>query len=193
MTPLLWALLLLLITVAIIFVEMFVPSGGLLGILSGVTAVSAVLIVFIYEGVGRGLLFLLFSAIILPVVVAAAIKHWPNTPIGRRILNLPPGEEDAITGSPDYEPLQQLVGQTGLARSKMIPSGSISLSGENYDAVSQSGAIEAGQPVRVVAVDGTRILVRAIDPNQAAESQSASGKADPSQQIVEDPFDEPLI
>ena len=189
MTPLLWALLLLIVTLGIIFLEMLLPSGGILAAIAGLCAVAAVGIVFYYEGAGKGLLFLGLSIVVLPLAVAGALKYWPYTPIGRRIMNIRPGE-NAEVGSPDYEHLQDLTGQTGLAVSKMVPSGTISLAGANYDAVSQAGVIDEGQPVRVVAVDGTRIMVRKIDGDV---DDPASANADPGSKIVEDPFAEPLI
>lgn len=189
MTPLLWALLLLIATLGIIFLEMFLPSGGILASLAGICAVVAVGIVFYYEGVGKGLLFLAMSIVVLPLAVAGALKYWPYTPIGRRIMNIRPGE-NAEVGSPDYNHLQDLIGQTGLAVSKMVPSGTISLAGESYDAVSQAGVIDEGQPVRVVTVDGTRIMVRKIDGDL---KEPESSNEDPGNKIVEDPFSEPLI
>ena len=189
MTPLLWALLLIIATISIIFLEMFVPSGGILGALAGVCAVVAVAIVFYYEGVTQGLLFLVLSAVVIPICVAGALKYWPYTPIGRRILNLTPGETEAV-GSPDYQHLQDLIGRTGIAKSKMVPSGSISLSGESFDAVSQSGVIEEGEPIRVVTVDGTRIMVRKIDQDATLPERESPN---PAEKIVDDPFSEPLI
>lgn len=189
MTPLLWALLLLIVTLSIIFLEMFLPSGGVLAAVAGICAISAVGIVFYYEGVGKGLLFLSLSIVVLPLAVAGALKYWPHTPIGRRIMNIRPGDNPDV-GSPDYDHLQDLIGRTGLAVSKMVPSGTISLDGKRFDAVSQAGVIDEGQPVRVVTVDGTRIMVRKID-GVAEETGTAS--EDPGDRIVEDPFSEPLI
>ena len=189
MTPLLWALLLIIATVSIIFLELFVPSGGILGAIAGVCAVAAVAIVFYYEGVTRGLLFLAMSAVVIPLCVAGALKYWPYTPVGRRILNILPGETAAV-GSPDYQHLQDLIGQVGMAKSKMVPSGSVSLSGQTYDAVSQSGVINEGEPVQVVSVDGTRILVRKME---AGSANLANPSTDPADKMVDDPFSEPLI
>ena len=121
---------------------------------------GAVVIVFWYEGPAWGLAFLLATACVMPAAVFAALRLWPYTPIGRRILNLPPGEAEAIAGGPDYREKQVLVGQQGLAKSKMLPSGSVLIGGQHYDAVSESGPIAAGEPVEVVRVDGNRMLVR---------------------------------
>ncbi len=183
MTPvLLWAILLLALAIGIIFLEMFIPSGGLLGFVSAAIAVSAVALVFWQEGLVRGVIFLVFASFILPLAVAAAIKVWPHTAIGRKVLNLPPGEEAAIAAAPNYSALQQLLGQRGVSKTKMLPSGSISLGGgKTFDAVSQSGPIMAGQPIEVVKVDGTRILVREISSEEVLP-------ADEETREIEDPF-----
>ena len=72
----------------------------------------------------------------------------------------------------------------------MVPSGTISLGGANYDAVSQAGVIDEGHPVQVVTVDGTRIMVRKLDGDLG---QPTATNEDPGSKIVEDPFSEPLI
>ncbi|MDA8354536.1 MAG: nodulation protein NfeD [Firmicutes bacterium] len=55
----------------------------------------------------------------------------------------------------------ELVGRKGRAVSHLRPSGTIELDGERYSGISDGVWIEKGTPIRVVSVDGTRILVEA--------------------------------
>lgn len=182
MTPaLLWAIVLLALAIGIIFLEMFIPSGGLLGFLAAAVSIFAIGLVFWQDGMVRGVIFLLFAALALPAAVAGAVKIWPHTAIGRKVLNLPPGEAATIASPPNYGYLRQLIGRRGIAKTKMLPSGAISLGGKTFDAVSQSGPIKAGQPIEVVKVDGTRIMVRELSTEEVLP-------ADPETQEVEDPF-----
>ncbi|MBI4758278.1 MAG: nodulation protein NfeD [Chloroflexi bacterium] len=54
-----------------------------------------------------------------------------------------------------------LVGQVGVAKAALAPSGPILIDGELWEATSLSGRIEPGQRVRVIEVDGLRLKVKA--------------------------------
>ncbi|MEW6233601.1 MAG: nodulation protein NfeD [Chloroflexota bacterium] len=54
-----------------------------------------------------------------------------------------------------------LVGQVGVAKAALAPSGTILVDGELWEATSLSGRIEPGQRVRVIEVDGLRLKVKA--------------------------------
>ena len=80
-----WPVTLLLVGIALICLEIFVPSAGLLGVLAAVAVVSSIVLAFSHSMVA-GTLFLLVATIAVPIVVAIAIKSWPHTPIGRLLL-----------------------------------------------------------------------------------------------------------
>jgi membrane-bound serine protease (ClpP class) len=73
---------------------------------------------------------------------------------------------------------ETLVGMTGVVRKPLRPSGIVHLQGEEWSAVSASGAeIAVGTPVRVVAVDGLNVLVEPVEDLPAAETAgSRAGK-----------------
>ncbi|MDO8690433.1 MAG: nodulation protein NfeD [Dehalococcoidia bacterium] len=56
-----------------------------------------------------------------------------------------------------------LIGETAVTRSGLDPDGFVFLEGERWAAVSESGAIAAGEQVEVVAKDGFRLRVRKKD------------------------------
>ncbi|MGI8316127.1 NfeD family protein [Halobacillus mangrovi] len=58
------------------------------------------------------------------------------------------------------ETYQSLVGKTGEALTDMRPVGTISIEGEEYSAVSNGQWISRQDSIKVVAVDGTKILVK---------------------------------
>ncbi len=64
--------------------------------------------------------------------------------------------------------LSQLVGAVGVARSDLAPGGIVRAAGEEWTAASASGSIAAGTPVRVLRVDGLRLIV---------ESASSEGES----------------
>lgn len=198
MTPLLWAIVLLALAMVIIVLEMFLPSGGVLAVCAGLSAITAVVLVFVYEGPIPGAIFLLISCVLLSITAAGVIRWWPHTALGRRMLNLPPGEELAVASPPNYEPLKELIGMYGMTTSKMVPGGVITIEGKSYDAVSQAGAIDEGCQVRIVSVDGTRIMVRKEDAvvgsgEASSSTNSTTDEEDGGSRVIPNPFEDPLV
>jgi membrane-bound ClpP family serine protease len=188
-----WALLLLVLAVALIVLELFIPSSGVLSILSAASLIASIVMVFYYWGLGAGTAYLAFTALLTPLVIYTAIRWWPYTPIGRRILNLPPEEEREIVTSPTHDLFRHLVGKEGSAVSKMLPSGIVRIEGKTYDAVSEGMAIDAGQLIEVVEVEGNRIVVRPLDSALADDRASSDDPLSrPVDETIPDPFRDPL-
>lgn len=188
---LMWAIVLLLLGLALVILEAFIPSGGILGALAVIAVLVSVGMAFSSSAAHGGIL-LLCALVAVPGVIALAIKWWPNTPIGKRILLGVPTAEDVLPDSPKRRGLRELVGQVGQARSVMLPSGPVLIDGKIVDAVSEGMAIEKGQTVRVVEVRGSRVVVR---PDDAAvpDRKTASEAQDdllsrPIDSIGSDPF-----
>jgi membrane-bound serine protease (ClpP class) len=159
MDPIVWSILLLLAGLLLILIEVFVPSGGILAFLSISTVAAAVGMAFYNRGAEVGTIFLLVTAVAVPVVLTGALRYWPQTAMGKRVLLGIPTEEDVLPNTPQLRRLRELVGKVGVAKSMMLPSGAVSVGGGTYDAVSDGEAIEAGQRVRVIEVHGNRVVV----------------------------------
>jgi membrane-bound ClpP family serine protease len=185
---LLWASILLLLGLALALLEVFVPSSGILGFLSIVSIVAAIVLAF-RHGVWSGIGFFGVTIIALPVGLILALQYWPKTPMGRRILLPLPRGDEVLPDSDKRRSLRALVGKLGRAKSLMLPSGAVTIEGQTFDALSEGMAIVAGQMVRVVEVRGTRVVVRPVD------EQSAPGEPvdDAMQRPIDDPFDDPLV
>jgi len=52
----------------------------------------------------------------------------------------------------------------GTAHTDLRPSGTVEIDGERVDVVTEGSLIKAGTPVKVVAIEGMRVVVRAVDP-----------------------------
>lgn len=170
MDPLAWSALLLLLGLLLVMVEVFIPSGGVLGFLSITSLVAGVILAFYHRGAEVGFLFLTVTAVALPVTLMMAFRWWPKTPMGRRILLDVPKSEEVLPDSPERRWLRQMVGRVGVAKSLMLPSGAIEVDGHTIDALTEGTPIEAGQRVRVIAVRGNRVLVRVADDAAPAET-----------------------
>jgi membrane-bound ClpP family serine protease len=190
MDLLLWAAVLLCIGLALAMLEVFVPSGGLLGFLSILAMLAAVFLAF-RHGPWSGIGFLGLAVFAVPAGLILALQYWPKTPMGRRILLPLPSSEEVLPDSDKRRGLKSLVGKIGKAKTLMLPSGAVEIDGVTVDALSEGVAIEAGQWVKVVEVRGTRVVVRPTSerPAQAAQNE---GLERPIDSLMPDPFDDPL-
>ncbi|GIW90881.1 MAG: hypothetical protein KatS3mg109_1313 [Pirellulaceae bacterium] len=160
MEPYVWPILLLVLGIFFLVLELFIPSTGILSLLALGSFVAAVYLAFA-SSITFGVVILLTTLFAIPIFIVLAINVWPHTPIGRRIVLRPSPQEDAASWVDQEQERRrnQLLGKVGVARSKMLPCGVISIDGHTYDAVSRGGAIEPGQAVRVVSVSANRIVV----------------------------------
>lgn len=159
MEPLLWSILLFVAALGLIALEIFIPSGGVLGILAALALIASLAVAF-SGGTMTGTAMLIVTIVVVPTVLAVAVRWWPHTPIGRLIvLQTPESEDDVLPDTPEYRSLNALVGKRGVAKTKMLPSGVIVIDDETYDAMADGMAVERGQPIRVTAVRTNRILV----------------------------------
>ena len=143
--PINWAgVLLILFGVGLLIAEIKVASHG---VLTAGGVVAMVLGSFmLYEAPELG--FRVSWTVILPTVGATAgLVVWAVS-AGVRAMRRRP-----VTGS------EGMVGRFAVARSVLEPEGQVQVDGEIWSAVSESGAIPAGEKVRVTAVDGLTLKV----------------------------------
>src|SRR5438046_2898337 len=101
MDPLAWSALLLILGLALVMVEVFIPSGGILGFLSIALLLAGIIMAFYNRGAEAGFIFLAITATLVPTVLALAFRWWPHTPMGRRLLLDVPSSEDVLPDSPE--------------------------------------------------------------------------------------------
>lgn len=194
-----WAYLLLLVGLILLVLEFFVPSGGALAVLCALSFLAAIVLGFA-AGRWTGVSILLTVCFAVPAATAAAIRWWPDTPIGRLILiQRPKSADDVLPRTVAYRGLKELVGRRGQAKGLMLPSGLVLIDGKSYDAVSDGMVIEPGQPIIVVNVSTQRLVVRPdntitaeladLDP-QPPTTETADQPAGPLVSDIPDPFAE---
>jgi len=86
------------------------------------------------------------------------IKTVPQTAAGKRMIL----SHDQTGQRSASEPAATLVGKHGVTQSLLRPSGMALLDGKRLDVVAESGMIESGANIKVIAVEGTRIVVRKV-------------------------------
>jgi membrane-bound ClpP family serine protease len=146
--------------------ELIVPSHGLLAIFCVLFAVLGVA-AFYAAAPALGIVSGIVMLVIAPFAFYAAVRIYPNTPMGKRVMLRRPA-----AGTIDNESLERaaLIGKTGVATTPLRPVGACQIDGNRIECVSESTVIESGTPIEVTQVNGMRVIVRAI---KAAEDQPA--------------------
>jgi membrane-bound serine protease (ClpP class) len=62
-----------------------------------------------------------------------------------------------------------LLNQTGAALSSLRPSGMALIGGKRVDVVTEGGMVEKGTPIKVVALEGLRVVVRPLSQDSRSE------------------------
>ena len=146
------SLMLLALGVFLLAAELLLPTHGLLGVVGVCSAVVGVVVLGMRNAWAA---VLITAAMVLatPLVWTLAMKIWPRTPVGRRVM-LPP-----VDTSPPPAPVT--VGQTGVAVSALRPMGICEFDGGvRVEASSEHEVVEPGTRVKVVALVNNRPTVR---------------------------------
>lgn len=162
MTALVWVVVLLVVGLAVMVLEVFLPSGGILGFLSLTAIGAAIATAFLELGATAGLVMLAVATVVVPVVLGLAFRWFPETPLGRRVLPPPPEPLDVAPAAARRRELEKLVGRPGRAVSEMLPWGVVEVDGVRLEALSESGPIDRGAAIEAVGVQGRDLVVAAV-------------------------------
>jgi len=179
MYPILWSFLFLCLAFIVAVLEVFLPTGGIFGVLAIALLITSIVFSF-QTSVVFGSLYTFFMCLLVPIFIWSALRMWPQTWIGRQIL-LTPENDPALVPNEALQTLKQLIGKHGIAKSKMLLGGLIEIEGNRYSAVSDAEPIESGEPIGVIRIEGTSIIVRKIS---LAERTASTAEVPP----LEDPF-----
>lgn len=161
---LLWGFGLLAAALLVFVIEVFLPTGGVLGITSAVLAIASV-VAFWRVSEWWGVSSLLVVLILGPICFSFALRVMPHTPVGRRLIL---GDEDTDDQAREQRTAelrdqeQSLIGAEGVALTDLRPVGVAEIDGTRVEVRAESGMIESGMPVRVVEVQGNQVKVRAL-------------------------------
>ena len=167
---LLWGFILAGAAVALLFLELLVPSGGMLGLLCGMAAIGSVVAFFQFHDPTFGVAALLLYAVLGPVLVVFVFKVWIHSPLARRMVL--GGEDETMRTQEEnareseharkrrMEQVRRLVGAQGMCVSDLRPVGVVKIDGQRLDAMAETGIIDAGTPVVVTDVYDNQVKVR---------------------------------
>lgn len=164
------AVLLLIVGFLLVIAEVLFPSFGLLSVIAALAFIGSAWLAF-KTGWAVGTTFVVISVATVPVLVYVGFKYiLPNTPIGRQIILGQVVSEEGEASGTDRD-LRRLVGAEGVTHSYLRPAGVAEIAGERVDVVTEGGMVDRGTRVRVIGVEGNRVVVRPVDGLVSTDEQ----------------------
>jgi membrane-bound serine protease (ClpP class) len=156
----LFAAFLYLACAALLIIEVFVPSGGVISICAFACLFGGIYI-FYQHGTAACVAGVIVAIIMIPTVLVLAYKIFPKTKFGKGIILARPQREqgDAV---PDSDKLKGLLGATGVVLTPLRPVGTCDFSGERVECVTESGYVDKGRKITVIDVESTQVTVREV-------------------------------
>lgn len=134
--------------------EIFVP-GGVLGVLGALALLGAAGTAFAAFGPVTGAYVALGILVLAALSIALWLHLFPRSRLGRHMTLT---QSESFRGAAADHP--DLVGREGTAQSNLRPSGYALVDGRRLDVISEGGPVSRGEAVRVIRVEGSRIVVR---------------------------------
>lgn len=176
-----WGIVLIGAAVLLFFLEVFVPSGGLIGLVSGVCLVAGIILIGLVNQTA-GAIVAVIALLSVPPLILFAMKILPDTPFWKwlslsdyqpRLMRdetlVPERAEDAydeaydeVIMHPAADASTLKVGMTGEAAVDLRPIGVCVINGERIECLSTHGIIPKHSQVRVVEVDGMQVKVKQV-------------------------------
>jgi membrane-bound ClpP family serine protease len=171
MDPLTVAYLLIVVGLALLVAELFIPSGGMLFLASSLLILGGVALTFIYGDTATGMVTLLSVFVVVPAVATAMLYLWPRTPMGKRLILRE--QDSTLANSPVNLELEGLRGRYGRALSDLRPAGVVDFDGRRIDTIGEGPMVRAGAWVRCVDVRAGTVVVRQVDAPDLRGLESA--------------------
>lgn len=145
---------LIIVGAILILLETVLP-GMIAGIIGFCCLIAAVYFAYERGGVETGNWVLMGVAIGLIIGSICWLRFFPNSRMAKPFVS-----KSAIGDIGAERP--DLLNQTGTAYTSLRPSGTALIDGKRVDVVTEGALIEKGTPIKVVAIEGMRVVVRAV-------------------------------
>ena len=145
---------LLVMGAVLLLLETLLP-GIVAGVAGLVCLIAGVSLSYSRFGIEPGSFVFLGVLVALTLGAVLWIKYFPGSALARPFLS------NRVIGDIDAEK-RELLDKTGVAQSALRPSGVALFNGRRVDVITEGAMIEPGTPVKVVQIEGIRVVVRAV-------------------------------
>jgi membrane-bound serine protease (ClpP class) len=143
----------LLVVGAILLILETVLPGMIAGIVGGLCLIAGVALGYYHFGAATGTWILCGAVVGVIAGFCVWVKAFPDSRYGRAFIS------KGVTGDIRTEK-PELLHQTGTAFTQLRPSGTALINGQRVDVVTEGSLIEKGTSIKVVAIEGMRVVVR---------------------------------
>ena len=154
-----WIVIILFVAgVTLLFSEFLLP-GGFLGVIGGIMVIASVIVGWItFPEYG----LFIFGGEFAGVIIGLVLGFYVMSKTGARSHLVMGAEQTKSDGyfSPSEDPA--LVGRLATVHTALRPAGSIMHDGKRIDAVSDGTFIHAGKSVRIIEVEGHRVVCEEV-------------------------------
>ena len=156
------AVALLVLGLVLIVIEVLpFPTFGVCAVMATGSFVASIWFAF-KAGWAVGFAFVAVSLVLVPVLVYVGFKYLlPHSFAGPQIILSQVVSEHGESSGTERN-LTRFLGAEGMTRSYLRPAGVADIAGERVDVVSEGGMVRRGTAVRVIDVEGNRVVVRPI-------------------------------
>jgi membrane-bound serine protease (ClpP class) len=143
---------LIVVGLVLLFLETILP-GLIAGFLGLSALIGAIIYAYMELGIRAGNTTLFVVLALLMAGTILWIKFFPESSVARMFVST--GQIGTLgVDKPE------LLDQVGAALTPLRPAGTALINGKRVDVVTEGGFVEKGTPVRVVSVEGLRVVVR---------------------------------
>lgn len=137
--------------------EIFLP-GAILGVIGGMALVAAAILGFAAFGPAGGSYALAGIVVFTILMMIIWMRYFPGSRIGKKII-----VALDLSTSKSADNYSTFLGKEGESASELRPAGFAILNGKRIDVVTQGEMISKGEKIKVVKIDGGRVIVQAVE------------------------------
>ena len=149
------------IGVALMVLEAFMPGFGIAGISGIVVEIIAVSLTWLNHGPVAALGMLLVILSVIAIAISMSLRSATNGRLSKSRIILRDTESNEA-GYRSTEDMEVFLGREGQATTVLRPTGMAEFDGVRLNVVSEGEFIAMGTAVRIVRIEGSRILVRPV-------------------------------
>ena len=149
------------IGVVLMVLEAFMPGFGIAGISGIVVEIIAVTLTWLSHGPVAALGMLLVILSVIAIAISMSLRSATNGRLSKSRIILRETESNEA-GYRSAEDMEVFLGREGKATTVLRPTGIAEFDGVRLNVVSEGEFIPSGTTVRIVRIEGSRILVRPV-------------------------------
>jgi len=183
-----FSILLLLVSLTLLITEVFLPSGGVLGVLTVVALLGSIFCAYqAWWGTSPTAWWIYVASVVIliPSTLIGAFAAFPHTPFGKRVLLEAPTPDEIQPYAKEREELTALIGKRGKTLTPHAPGGMVVINGKRYHSETRGLMLDPNQDIVVVSLSGNRVVVRLDDSPAPASQELAEAEPESLPEVAE--------